>query len=420
MAQNSGNAIIDLVTVNRWTHIWHNVQLATMAEQNPSPYGAIENAAIAVEGDRIAWLGAAADLPTDHRATLHDGQGLWITPGLIDCHTHLVYGGNRSQEFELRLTGVSYDEIARRGGGIVATVDATRKASEESLYQSAAKRLSSFLNEGVTGIEIKSGYGLDRDTELKMLKVARRLGDEKPVDVATTFLGAHALPPEYTDKDAYIDWVADTMIPDVVKKGHADAVDVFCEGIAFNTEQCERIFKAATEHGLSIKAHVEQLSNLGGAALAASYGAISVDHLEYLDAAGVEAIKKSGTVAVLLPGAFYFLRETQLPPVDRLRSAQVPIAIASDANPGSSPTCSLLLMLNMACTLFRLTPEESLRGVTRHAAQALGWEKRLGTLEVGKQADFVLWDVSSPGELSYAIGANPCVDVIKNGRIVSR
>ncbi len=404
--------------MNHWTHIWYNVHLATMVD--PLPYGAIENAAIAVEGDRIAWLGAAVDLPTDHQATLHDGNGLWVTPGLIDCHTHLIYGGNRSQEFELRLTGVSYDEIARRGGGIVSTVEATRKASEESLYQSAIKRLSSFLNEGVTGIEIKSGYGLDRDTELKMLKVARRLGDDWPVDVATTFLGAHALPPEYSEKDVYIDWVANTMIPEVVKTGHADAVDVFCEGIAFNNDQCERIFKAAAAHGLSIKAHVEQLSNSDGAALAASYGALSVDHLEYLDAAGVEAIKKSGTVAVLLPGAFYFLRETQLPPVDRLRNAQVPIAIASDANPGSSPACSLLLMLNMACTLFRLTPEESLRGATRHAAQALGWQKRLGTLEVGKQADFVLWDISSPGELSYSIGGNPCVDVIKNGCVVSR
>ncbi|MCZ6643420.1 MAG: imidazolonepropionase [Gammaproteobacteria bacterium] len=406
--------------MNRWTHIWTNVHLATMADQSPLPYGAIENAAIAVEGDRIAWLGAAADLPADHQATIHDGEGSWITPGLIDCHTHLVYGGSRSQEFELRLTGVSYDEIARRGGGIVSTVDATRKASVESLYQSAARRLSSFLNEGVTGIEIKSGYGLDRDTELKMLKVARRLGDDWPVDVATSFLGAHALPPEYSEKDAYIDWVANTMIPEVAQTGHADAVDVFCEGIAFDNNQCERIFKAAAANGLPIKAHVEQLSNSGGAALAASYGALSVDHLEYLDAAGVEAIKKTDTVAVLLPGAFYFLRETQLPPVERLRNAQVPIAIASDANPGSSPTCSLLLMLNMACTLFRLTPEESLRGVTRHAARALGWQKRLGTLEVGKQADFVLWEISSPGELSYSIGGNPCVSVIKNGCELSR
>jgi imidazolonepropionase len=409
-----------MVAVNHWTHVWTNVHLATMADQHASPYGAIENAAIAVEGDRIAWLGDAADLPAHPQATVHDGDGAWITPGLIDCHTHLVYGGNRAQEFELRLTGVSYDEIARRGGGIVSTVEATRKASEELLYQSAIRRLRSFLSEGVTGIEIKSGYGLDRDTELKMLKVARRLGENCPVDVAATFLGAHALPPEYAEKDAYIDFVANIMIPEVAKNAQADAVDVFCEGIAFDTTQCERIFQAAAAHGLSIKAHVEQLSNLGGASLAASYGALSVDHLEYLDDAGIQAIKESGTVAVLLPGAFYFLRETRFPPVDQLRNAKIPIAIASDSNPGSSPACSLLLMLNMACTLFRLTPDESLRGVTRHAAQALGWQNRLGTLEVGKQADFVLWDVSSPAELAYFIGGNPCVNVIKNGSVVAK
>jgi imidazolonepropionase len=330
-----------------------------------------------------------------------------------------VYGGNRAKEFELRLTGVSYDEIARAGGGIVSTVRATRAASEESLYQSAAKRLANFLREGVTGIEIKSGYGLDAATELKMLRVARRLGEEWPVDVATTFLGAHALPPEESDKDTYINWVADTLMPEVARDDLADAVDVFCEGIAFDTDQAQRIFQAAQQLGLPIKAHVEQLSNLGGAALAASYGALSVDHLEYLDATGVAEIARAGTVAVLLPGAFYFLRETQLPPIEQLRTARVPIAIASDANPGSSPACSLLLMLNMACTLFRLTPEEALAGVTRNAARALGWQAHTGTIEVGKRADFVLWDIAGPGELAYSIGGNPRRTVVKNGRIVT-
>jgi imidazolonepropionase len=338
-----------------------------------------------------------------------------MTPGLIDCHTHLVYGGNRAEEFELRLTGVDYEEIARRGGGILSTVRATREASEEALYQSAAGRLQHFLDEGVTGIEIKSGYGLDRDNELKMLRVARQLGDQLPVSVSTSFLGAHTLPPEYTDGDAYIDYLAAELLPEVADEKLADAVDIFCEGIGFNLAQTERMFLAAKTRGLPIKIHAEQLSNMGGAALAAQRGARSADHLEYLDEAGVTALKEAGTVAVLLPGAFYFLRETKLPPIELLREAGVAIAIASDCNPGSSPAESLLLMLNMACTLFHLTPEEALTGVTRYAARALGWEATRGSLEVGKRADLVLWDIQHPAELAYHIGRNPCHRVLLAG-----
>jgi imidazolonepropionase len=341
-----------------------------------------------------------------------------MTPGLIDCHTHLVYGGNRAEEFELRLTGVDYEEIARRGGGILSTVRATREASEEVLYQDAARRLQHFLDEGVTGIEIKSGYGLDRDSELKMLRVARLLGDQFPVSVSTTFLGAHTLPPEYADGDAYIDYLGEQLLPEVVGERLADAVDIFCEGIGFDLAQTEKMFLAAQAQDLPIKIHAEQLSNLGGAALAARLGARSADHLEYLDAAGVAAMKEAGTVAVLLPGAFYFLRETKLPPIEQLREAGVPIAIASDCNPGSSPAESLLLMLNMACTLFHLTPEEALTGVTRNAARALGWEADRGSLEIGKRADLVLWDIQHPAELAYHIGRNPCHRVVLAGGTV--
>jgi imidazolonepropionase len=389
-----------------------------------NPYGALGEAdadgALAIKDGNIAWLGSMADLPEydEDSVAVFDGDGRWMTPGLIDCHTHLVYGGNRAEEFELRLTGVDYEEIARRGGGILSTVRATREAGEDELYQSAARRLQHFLDEGVTGIEIKSGYGLDRDNELKMLRVARLLGEQLPVTVSTTFLGAHTLPPEYADGDAYIDYLAAELLPEVADNSLADAVDIFCEGIGFDLAQTERMFLAAQARGLPIKIHAEQLSNLGGAALAARLGARSADHLEYLDEAGVAALKEAGTVAVLLPGAFYFLRETKLPPIELLREAEVPIAIASDCNPGSSPAESLLLMLNMACTLFHMTPEEALTGVTRHAARALGWAATRGSLEVGKRADLVLWDIQHPAELAYHIGRNPCYRVVLAGETV--
>jgi imidazolonepropionase len=418
--------------MSQWDTLWINVSLATMDPTRSAAYGAVSTDAdgtdaIAVEDGRIAWLGSMEELPTDYTSgAVVDGGGRWLTPGLIDCHTHLVYGGNRAEEFELRLTGVAYDEIARRGGGILSTVRATRAASEEELYDSATRRLQNFLREGVTGIEIKSGYGLNRETELKMLRVARRLGEDFPLAVSTTFLGAHTVPPEYASSsesscekgDDYIDHLCQELLPEVAGEKLADAVDIFCESIGFNLEQAERLFTAAQALDLPIKAHVEQLSNMGGAALAAKFGARSVDHLEYLDETGVAALQASGTVAVLLPGAFYFLRETQLPPVEQLRRAGIPMAIASDSNPGSSPAGSLLLMLNMACTLFSMTPEEALAGVTRHAAQALGWERERGILEPGKRADMVLWDIHHPAELAYAIGNNPCHRVVVGGKTV--
>lgn len=406
--------------MTRWTQVWTHLHLASMDPTRHAPYGAIPDAALALEGDRIGWLGPATDLPSfnDSRVPVHDAAGAWVTPGLIDCHTHLVYGGNRANEFEQRLTGVSYAEIARQGGGIRSTVSATRAASEAALLESATRRLASFLAEGVTGMEIKSGYGLDLDTELRMLRVARRLGDTHPVTVATTYLGAHTLPPEFSDADAYIDFIDETVLPEVARQGLAEAVDVFCEGIAFNRAQSEQVLRRAKALGFEIKAHVEQLSNLGGAKMAAALGALSADHLEYLDAAGIRALKAAGSVAVLLPGAYYFLGETQLPPVQGLRDVGVPIAIASDSNPGSSPTGSLLLMLNMACTLFQLTPEEALRGVTLNAARALGWETQRGSLSIGKQADFVLWQIQEPAELAYRFGTNPCLGVVRGGELV--
>lgn len=403
-----------------WDSIWVNANLATMAENRDEAYGVIENAAIAVTAGRIAWLGSMDQLAEfdAERVEVHDVQGRWISPGLIDCHSHIIYGGNRAAEFELRLQGASYDEIARNGGGIVATVKATRAASEQQLFESAAQRLGYFMAEGVTSMEVKSGYGLDRDNELKMLRVAQRLQDEFPIEISRTFLGAHALPPEYSNGDEYIDMLCQQLMPEVAQKKLADSVDVFCEGIGFNLAQTQKILNAASALGLNIKAHVDQLSNLGGAKLAAELGALSLDHLEYLDDDGIAAMRRQATVAVLLPGAFYFLRETQLPPITKLRQAAVPMAIASDTNPGSSPAHSLLLMLNMACTLFRLTPEEALAGVTRHAAQALGWQGRVGQLAVGMQADMALWDIQHPAELSYNLGKNPCVGCIKSGKIV--
>jgi imidazolonepropionase len=398
-----------------WDALWTNVHLATLADVQG--YGEIRDAAIAVRGGRIAWLGPRSALPAGARAAVeHDGQGRLLTPGLIDCHTHIVYGGNRSGEFEARLNGATYEEISRSGGGIMSTVRATRAASEDELMQASLRRVRSLLAEGVTTLEIKSGYGLDLETERKMLRAARRIGERLPVRVKTTFLGAHALPPEFAGKaDAYIDEVSDRMLPALASEGLVDAVDAFCEKIGFSSAQTERVFQAAERHGLPVKLHAEQLSDQGGAALTARYRGLSADHLEYLSPEGIAAMAEAGTVAVLLPGAFYFLRETTLPPLAALREAGVPIAISTDCNPGTSPMTSLLLVMNMACTLFRMTPLEALAGVTRNAAAALGLGGEIGTLEVGKAADFALWDVERPGELAYGIGGNPCGQVVFGG-----
>ena len=361
--------------------------------------------AIAFDGARIAWIGSTREAPRAARRI--DCEGRWLTPGLIDCHTHLVHAGNRAREFEMRLAGRTYEEIARAGGGIVSTVAATRAASEEDLVREALPRLQALVDEGVTVVEIKSGYGLDLEGELKMLRAARRLGELLPVTVRTTLLALHALPAEYRGRaDEYVDFACRELIPAAAAAGLADAVDGFCERIAFTPAQTERAFAAARAHGLPVKLHAEQLSNQRGAELAARYGALSADHLEYVDEPGVAAMAASGTVAVLLPGAFFFLREKQLPPVELLRKHRVPIAIATDNNPGTSPYASLLLMLNMACTCFALTPEEALAGVTRHAARALGMQATHGTLEVGKAADAVLWNVEEPAELAYSFGAH--------------
>ena len=405
-----------------WNRLWVNARLATMATGHEE-YGFIENGAIATTSDRISWVGSMDDLPLDARQKtpdVVDVNSLCITPGLIDCHTHLVYGGNRAREFELRLKGATYEELQRAGGGILSTVKATRAAPDEELLSAVKKRAAALKREGVTTIEIKSGYGLDVETELKMLRVARLLGENDPqLDVRTTFLGAHALPPEYaSDRAAYIRLVVDTMLPQVCRENLADAVDGFCETIAFSPEEIEQVLVRACDLGLDVKLHADQLSDLNGAALAARYHALSADHLEYTSESGIDALAGSKTVAVLLPGAFYTLKETQTPPVELFRRYQVPIAVATDSNPGSSPVLSLLLMLNMACTLFSLTTEEALAGVTRNAAQALGLLNDRGTLEAGKRADFVIWDIAYPSELAYMIGNNPCIDIIKNGNVV--
>jgi len=404
-----------------WDDLWLNGRLATMAAGG-APYGAIEGGALAAQDGRIAWLGPARELPGPPESLArecHDLEGRWVTPGLIDCHTHLVYGGDRAREFELRLEGATYEELARAGGGILSTVKATRQASEDQLVEGALPRLGALLAEGVTTVEIKSGYGLELASELKQLRAARRLGERLPVTVKTTFLGAHALPPEFADRpDDYIDAVV-AMMPEVAGSGLADAVDGFCESIGFTPAQTARVFTAAVAEGLPVKLHADQLTDLGGAALAARFGALSADHLEFTGEAGVAAMARSGTVAVLLPGAFYFLRETKLPPIAAFRSAGVPIALATDSNPGSSPMTSLLLVVNMACTLFRLTPEEALAGVTVHGARALGLAETHGTLEVGKAADLAIWDVERLAELAYRIGFNPLADVVKDGRMRS-
>ena len=391
----------------RFDKIWLDARLATLAPGRPG-LGIVERGAVAAKDGRIAFAGPAADLPTGwdarHRVAL---DGRWVMPGLVDCHTHLVYAGERAHEFELRLAGASYEDIARAGGGIVSTVKATRAASEDDLVRASLPRLDRLLAEGVTTIEIKSGYGLDSKTEMRMLRAARRLAQEREVDVVTSFLGAHALPPEATgDKEQYIDEVC-SMIPAISREQLADGVDAFCENIAFSPQQTARVFAAAQEAGLPVKLHADQLSNLHGAKLAAEHGALSADHLEYTDKDGVAAMARSGTVAVLLPGAFYVLREKQVPPVDELRGQRVPIAIATDCNPGTSPITSLLVVMNMAATLFRLTVDEAVAGVTREAARALGQLGEIGTLEPGKWCDLAIWDIERPAELVYRIGFNP-------------
>ena len=391
--------------------------LATMRGDGV-PYGAVRDGAVGIDGDRIAWVGRAADVPRDVAARrTQDCGGRWLTPGLVDCHTHLVHAGNRANEFERRLQGATYADIAREGGGINATVRATRAASADELAAQSRPRLAALAAEGVTTVEIKSGYGLDTATELKQLAVARLLGEQVGVDVRTTLLAAHALPPEFAARaDDYIDYVCREMIPAVTRAGAADAVDAFCETIGFTPAQTQRVFAAARAHQLAVKLHADQLSDTGGAALVAAAGALSADHLEYTNAAGVAAMARAATVAVLLPGAFYALRETQVPPIATFREQGVPMAVATDCNPGTSPATSLLLMLNMACTLFRLTPEEALAGATVHAARALGLTDR-GTLGAGQRADIAAWDIAAPAELGYRIGGNPCAGVIRGGRV---
>ena len=392
--------------------LWQNTRLATMASA-----GVVQDGVIACKGGRIVYVGSRSDAPAFSAAEVVDCAGRWITPGLIDCHTHLVHAGDRAHEFELRLAGASYEEIAHAGGGIVSTMRATRIASETDLVETALPRLDALIAEGLTTIEIKSGYGLSLADELKMLRAARQLGIVRGVTVKTSLLAAHALPPEFAgDADSYIDYVCEAIIPAAAQAGLADAVDGFCETIGFTTAQIERVFRAATAHGLPVKLHAEQLSSSHGAALAARYRALSADHLEHLDDAGIAAMAKAGTVAVLLPGAYYFTRETLPPPIAKLRAASVPIALATDCNPGTSPLTSLLLAMNMGATLFRLTVEECLAGVTREAARALGMQDQVGTLEVGKSCDLAIWDIERPAELVYRIGANPLHQRIWGGQ----
>ncbi|MCI1740221.1 MAG: imidazolonepropionase [Pseudomonas veronii] len=393
--------------------LWQHCHIATMAHGN---YSIIKDAALVTAGSLIEWIGPRSEVPAADYAQVHDLHGAWVTPGLIDCHTHTVFGGNRSGEFEQRLQGVSYADIAAQGGGIASTVRATRAASEDELFESAHKRLRSLLRDGVTTVEIKSGYGLDLVSERKLLRVIRRLGDALPVSVRATCLAAHALPPEYKDRaDAYIDHICSEMLPALAAEGLVDAVDAFCEYLAFSPAQVERVFKVARQLGLPVKLHAEQLSSLHGSSLAARYQALSADHLEFMTEDDAIAMAAAGTVAVLLPGAFYFLRETQLPPMDALRKHGVKIAIASDLNPGTSPALSVRLMLNMACTLFRMTPEEALAGATQHAATALGMGDTHGSLEVGKVADFVAWQIDRPADLAYWLGGELEKRVVRHG-----
>lgn len=397
--------------------LWTNARLATMAPVSPG-IGTIDQGAIGSRDGQIAFVGPIADLPVNLQADrVVDCEGRWVTPGLIDCHTHLVFAGDRAREFELRLEGASYEDIAETGGGIAATVAMTREASEKELVAASLPRLDTLIDEGVTTVEIKSGYGLSKESEIRMLRAARSLGRRREIDIVTTFLGAHALPVEANgDSGAYIDAICDTMLPAVVEEGLADAVDAFCEGIAFSPGEVARVFAAARSFGLPVRLHADQLSNLHGARLAAESGALSADHLEFTDEDGAMAIAEAGTVAVVLPGAFYTLRQDRAPPIETFRRHGAPIAIATDCNPGSSPLTSLLLAMNMAATLFGLTVEECLIGVTRHAAQALGRGDRIGTIEIGKQCDLAIWDIDRPAELVYRIGFNPLHQRVVRGR----
>jgi imidazolonepropionase len=403
-----------------WDLLLTDCRAATMADSG-QPYGAIDDAAIALSGGKIAWIGPRRELPSQEATETVRLGGRWVSPGLIDCHTHLVYGGDRAAEFEQRLKGATYEEIAKAGGGIASTVKATRAAGIDELAASAGKRLQELAAEGVTTIEIKSGYGLDLENERKQLAAARRLGEIHPVTVRTTCLAAHALPPEFAgDSDGYITRVCDEILPAMAREKLADAVDAFCEKIAFTPAQTRKVFETAKRLGLPVKLHAEQLSDQGGAQLASAFGALSCDHLEYVSDDGIAAMAKAGVVAVLLPGAFYALRETKLPPIEAFRKAGVPIAISTDHNPGTSPTLSLLLMLSMATTFFRLTPEEALQGATRHAAKALGLAASHGQLKPGMVADLAIWSIDRPAELSYWFGGNPCAGIIRNGSWVKR
>ena len=386
--------------------LFKNATIATMTNQGS--YGLIECGALNTRDGKIDWVGKVSEIPSEFlHSKSEDLEGRLVTPGLIDCHTHIVYGGNRSVEFEMRLNGASYEDVARAGGGIISTVSDTRLSSIEDLVKDSLPRVDQLISEGVTLIEVKSGYGLDRETELNMLRAARQIQSERPIRVVTTFLGAHAVPPEYKDDpDTYIDTICIPTLHDANNEGLVDSVDAFCENIAFDVDQVERVFQSAKKMGLPVKVHSEQLSHMGGTKLAADYRALSADHIEYANAQDAKALSIAGTVAVLLPGAFYTLRETQLPPLLDLRNEKVPIAIATDCNPGSSPMTSILLTMNMACTLFQMTPQETLAGVTKNAAKALG-RKDSGTIEIGNRADLCIWDVKHPAELSYRIGFNP-------------
>jgi len=406
-----------------WDSLWVDANLATMATEAQKPYGTIAQGAIAIKNGLIAWIGPQSDLPDipeNLAHTIFSAKNAWITPALVDCHTHLVFGGNRAVEFEKRLEGATYEEIAQAGGGILSTVKATRAASMEELIKSAEQRLKAMQREGIATVEIKSGYGLDYDNEIKMLQVSKILEQTHPVRIKRTFLGAHTIPPEYKhDRNSYLDLVCNEMIPAIAKEQLADAVDVFCENIAFTYQEAKRVFETAKTNGLKTKIHAEQLSDSNGTKLAASYGSLSADHLEHLTPEGIGAMANSGMIAVLLPGAFYFLRETKIPPIEALRKAKIPIALATDCNPGSSPITSPLFVLNMACTLFKITPEEALAGMTRNGAAALGLADKTGALEVGKSADLAIWDIDHPSELSYWIGVNPLKHLLFEGKDVS-
>ncbi|MBS0293061.1 MAG: imidazolonepropionase [Proteobacteria bacterium] len=400
--------------------VWEDLRLVPELFRGDRPLAEHEAASLVVQGGVLRWVGPSSALPLDYAGLArHAGGGLLATPGLVDCHTHLVYGGQRANEFAMRLAGASYEEVARAGGGIVSSVRATRAASEDDLFAAALPRLSALLDEGVCAIEIKSGYGLALEHERKQLRVARRLGQALSVTVRTTFLGAHALPPEYVGRSQdYIDLVCHEMLPALAAEGLVDAVDVFCERIAFSLAETDQVFQAATRLGIPVKLHAEQLSDMGGARLAAGYGALSCDHIEHLSQEGIQAMQAAGTVAVLLPGAYYTLRDTHLPPIEALRAAGVPMAVSTDHNPGTSPALSLLLMANMACTLFRLTVPEALAGITMHAARALGLSDTHGLIAAGRPANFVLWNLREAAELAYWFGRNPARTIVREGRIV--